>query len=184
MSEKHHFLHLLLLNATNNLSSLLITVALGICIPYGVGNGINLLQFTPDYSSHSCGLICLINEINVLKTSILQSKASGTGTTWANVMNSWMNHAPDAGLITWPFDLQSNTVPICYGCTLSNTAYKSHNKYIYFMHSASGIYFISVPKKLIKASMEIFQMKIDTFLYIMTGLRWIRKIIWEWVFLY
>ena len=32
------------------------------------------------------------------------------GTTWANEMKFYMNHAPDAGLIAWPVDLQSSVL--------------------------------------------------------------------------
>ena len=38
---------------------------------------------------------------------------TGPGTTWANKMNFSMNHAPGAGLISGPVDLQSNTLPLC-----------------------------------------------------------------------
>ena len=31
-------------------------------------------------------------------------------------MNFRMNHAPSAGLITQPVDLQSSALPLCYGC--------------------------------------------------------------------
>ena len=34
----------------------------------------------------------------------------GWGTTWANEMKFLMNHAPCAGLITQPIDLQSSTL--------------------------------------------------------------------------
>ena len=36
--------------------------------------------------------------------------------TWVNDMNFGTKHAPDAGLIIQPFDLQSNPLPLCYGC--------------------------------------------------------------------
>ena len=35
---------------------------------------------------------------------------TGCGTTWADEMNFGINHAPGAGWIAWPVDLQSNTV--------------------------------------------------------------------------
>ena len=34
---------------------------------------------------------------------------------WANKMNFGMKHAPSAGLITRPVDLQSSSLPLCYG---------------------------------------------------------------------
>ena len=38
------------------------------------------------------------------------------GTTWANEMNFSMKHAPSAGSIDRPVDLQSNAVLLCNGC--------------------------------------------------------------------
>ena len=43
---------------------------------------------------------------------------TGLGTIWANEMNFGMTHAPDAGSITQPVDLQSSMLPMCYGCSL------------------------------------------------------------------
>ena len=40
---------------------------------------------------------------------------TGPGTTWANVMKSYLNHAPGAGSLTLPVDLQSSVLPLCYG---------------------------------------------------------------------
>ena len=37
-------------------------------------------------------------------------------TTWANEINFGMNHAPGAGSIAQPVDLQSNALPLCYEC--------------------------------------------------------------------
>ena len=37
------------------------------------------------------------------------------GTTWANDMKCHMNHAPGAGLIARPVDLQSNVLPLYHG---------------------------------------------------------------------
>ena len=37
-------------------------------------------------------------------------------TTWSNMMNLGLNHAPGAGLMAWPVDLQSSMLPLCYGC--------------------------------------------------------------------
>ena len=41
---------------------------------------------------------------------------TGPGTTWANEMNFGMNHAPGAGLIARPVDLQSSVLPLCHDC--------------------------------------------------------------------
>ena len=43
---------------------------------------------------------------------------TGLGTTWANEMNIGVNHAPHAGSIARPVDLQSNTLPLCYDSPL------------------------------------------------------------------
>ena len=41
------------------------------------------------------------------------SAYTGPGTTWDNVMNFGRNHAPGAGSITWPVDIQSSKLPLC-----------------------------------------------------------------------
>ena len=43
---------------------------------------------------------------------------TGPGKTWSNEMNFVMNHAPGAGSITQPVDLQSSALPLCYGLPL------------------------------------------------------------------
>ena len=47
--------------------------------------------------------------------SVLQGY-TGQGTTWAYAMNFGTNHAPSAGSIAGPVDLQSSALPLCYDC--------------------------------------------------------------------
>ena len=44
---------------------------------------------------------------------------NGPGITWANEMTFGMNHAPSAGLIARPADLQSSLPPLLYDCPLA-----------------------------------------------------------------
>ena len=39
-----------------------------------------------------------------------------SGTTWANEMHCGMNHAPGAGSIARPVDLQPSAILLCNGC--------------------------------------------------------------------
>ena len=43
---------------------------------------------------------------------------TGRVTTWANVMNFGLNHAPGAGSIPCPVNLQSSALPLFHGCFL------------------------------------------------------------------
>ena len=43
---------------------------------------------------------------------------TGPDTTWANDINSVMNHAPGAGSIARPVDQRSSTLPLYHGCPL------------------------------------------------------------------
>ena len=47
---------------------------------------------------------------------IIEGVYIGPGTTWANEMNLVVNHAPGAGSIASPVDLQSDALSLCYGC--------------------------------------------------------------------
>ena len=55
----------------------------------------------------------------VLKATILSTLSgyTGPGTTWADDVYFDMNHAPGAGSIARPVDLQSSTLPLYYGCS-------------------------------------------------------------------
>ena len=53
-----------------------------------------------------------------------------TGTTWANEMNFCMNHAPGAGSITHPFNLQSSVLQLLlqFTITIENISYMHQTK--------------------------------------------------------
>ena len=42
---------------------------------------------------------------------------TGPRTAWANEINFVMSHAPGAGSIAQPVDLQSSVLPLYHGCT-------------------------------------------------------------------
>ena len=42
---------------------------------------------------------------------------TGLGTTRANEMDLGIKHAPGAGSLAQPVDLQSSVLPLCYGCS-------------------------------------------------------------------
>ena len=52
------------------------------------------------------------NEMN----GVLGQGYTGPRTTWANEMNFGMKHAPGAGLIARPVDLQSSMLPLSCDC--------------------------------------------------------------------
>ena len=55
---------------------------------------------------------------DVLGHSYALQGYTGPGTTWAYGMNFGIKHAQGAGSIARLVDLQSNVVPLCYGCSL------------------------------------------------------------------
>ena len=59
-----------------------------------------------------------MNEWSFLSYDSAVECYTGPGTTSENEMEFSMKHAPGAGLITQPDDLQSRALLLCYGCPL------------------------------------------------------------------
>ena len=60
-------------------------------------------------------IIIRVNHINgVLGHDSVWQGYTGPNTTWANEINSVMNHAPGAGSLARPVDQQSIVLPLCY----------------------------------------------------------------------
>ena len=57
----------------------------------------------------------------MFKATILHCKATGLGTIRATKIKFVVNHAPGAGLIVRPIDLQSSMLLQCYDCPLNFT---------------------------------------------------------------
>ena len=51
---------------------------------------------------------------------------TGLGKTWANEMSVGMNHAPGAGSIARPADLQTSALILCHGCLNTWLLISSH----------------------------------------------------------